>query len=112
MMIRLSAAPRAFDIFDTGSWGFAALHPRLYAVGRSAGSEANLIRVSFYFVEALRQAKAYRTHSLAVGIRAARPDRDLLAVNFDFYLSEPGSLRFVSAHSRAHTAAAVLQQLQ
>ncbi len=59
MMIRLSAAPRTLSIFDTGPWGFAALHPRagspaeqlgwgarLYALGRSAGSQANLIRAS------------------------------------------------------------------
>ena len=36
-MIRLSAAPRAFIIFDNGSWGFASLHPRLYADTRCAG---------------------------------------------------------------------------
>src|SRR5438128_1573500 len=26
-----------FDNFNDGSWGSASLHPRLYAVGRSAG---------------------------------------------------------------------------
>jgi len=37
VMIRLSAAPRASDVIDNRSWGFAALHPRLYADTRSAG---------------------------------------------------------------------------
>ncbi len=37
VMIRLSAAPRAFFIFDTGSSGFAALHPRLYAIAPLRG---------------------------------------------------------------------------
>jgi len=36
-MIRLSAATRASDIFNAGSWGSAALHPRLYAVARYRG---------------------------------------------------------------------------
>ena len=39
VMIELSAAPRALIIFDDGSWGSAALHPRLYATTRSAGSD-------------------------------------------------------------------------
>src|SRR5258706_9489447 len=39
VLIPLSAAPRASDIFPHGSWGFAALHPRLYAVVRSADLE-------------------------------------------------------------------------
>src|SRR5258705_11178751 len=38
-LFRSSAAPRASDIFPHGSWGFAALHPRLYAVVRSADLE-------------------------------------------------------------------------
>src|SRR5688500_10888625 len=36
-MIRLSAAPRALNNFDNGSWGSAPLRPRLYAIGRFAG---------------------------------------------------------------------------
>jgi hypothetical protein len=37
-LMPLSAAPRALVIFLTvGSWGSASLHPRLYAVTRSAG---------------------------------------------------------------------------
>ena len=31
-LIPLSAAPRGLDNFVDGSWGFAPLHPRLYAV--------------------------------------------------------------------------------
>ena len=34
--IRLLAAPRALNNFNDGFWGFAALHPRLYAAVRSA----------------------------------------------------------------------------
>jgi hypothetical protein len=38
-MIPLSAASRTPKYFSTDcSWGFASLHPRLYAAGRSAGS--------------------------------------------------------------------------
>ena len=38
----LSSAPRTLQMFLHGwTWGYAALHPRLYAVTRSAGS-ANL----------------------------------------------------------------------
>ena len=33
----LSAASRALIVFQRASWGFAALHPRLYAIARSAG---------------------------------------------------------------------------
>jgi hypothetical protein len=33
----LSPAPRASNIFNDGSWGSAALHPRLYADTRFAG---------------------------------------------------------------------------
>src|SRR5258705_8286719 len=40
MPIRLSAAPRAVNNFECGSWGFAALHPRLYAITCSAGWES------------------------------------------------------------------------
>jgi len=35
--IRLSAAPRALIIFDRGSRGSAAPHPRLYAIACFAG---------------------------------------------------------------------------
>ena len=33
----LSAASRTRGIFTAGSWGYAALHPKLYAIARSAG---------------------------------------------------------------------------
>ena len=34
----LSPTPRAAIVFGLLTWGFAALHPRLYAVTRYAGS--------------------------------------------------------------------------
>ena len=36
-LLMLSPAPRADKISGILTWGFAALHPRLYAVARSAG---------------------------------------------------------------------------
>ena len=36
-MPTLSPAPRARNLFGSLTWGSAALHPRLYAVARSAG---------------------------------------------------------------------------
>ena len=42
MMIRLSPAPRASDIFHDGSWGFAALHPRAGPPAEQLGWGARL----------------------------------------------------------------------
>jgi hypothetical protein len=38
-LMLLSAASRAFNNFACGSWGYASLHPRLYAIVRYRGLE-------------------------------------------------------------------------
>lgn len=42
---RLSAAPRASEIFHGSSWGFAGLHPRLYAIARYRGLDRLLLSI-------------------------------------------------------------------
>ncbi|MDX6614842.1 MAG: hypothetical protein QOD75_4028 [Blastocatellia bacterium] len=57
---KLSAASRALVHWGAGSWGYASLHPRLYAAGRFAGYH--------WFAESSESAIAERaTHPLPRG---------------------------------------------
>jgi hypothetical protein len=46
-LMPLSAAPRTSNNFVDCPWGFASLHPRLYAFGRSAGWKSYAIALVF-----------------------------------------------------------------
>ena len=43
VLLRLPPAPGADDLLSFATWGFATLHPRLYAVACSAGSPTGVL---------------------------------------------------------------------